>query len=353
MLGLVLFTVAFIYYFRRQAWSAHSEMNSKYRMKNKSLGDPKVSKGGLFSFDNLKMKKHSKVGGEDDGDEKIISKSAGDDIENSIEYPNDFNDDIQLPHLARSMQSQHDEIDKQLIDQNALLNNLQNIFRKEVDDLKCLLSTTKQTETNPHSDNKNKSKIIAVLNDLKNDTNSRKFYENNLDSAENKIDQLLRNLLRLLTDGPSVIADEIVEQISIQIFDKIEEMNDIDGGEEKFNSIENNVIHDMKNTLCLSFTLQNLYNELEEIRRYTTDCLLPMAKDEIRRKELRENIFEANLNNIINDSLSPIVLEHITMCREREDTVDRATDGVNHVYSAFVQRTPKFVTAMNKGVEVR
>lgn len=356
MLGLVLFTVSFIYYFRRNAWNSHNEINSEYRIKNKTLGDPKQTKGGLFAFENLKSKGKEN---EEKNDEKMIGMDLLGDIENAPDYPDDWDDEMQIPQLARSLQSHHDEIDKQLIDQNTLLNNLQEIFRKEVDDLKCLLSTSQEPV-----DNKNKSKkMIALLNELKNDVKNRKFYENNLDTSENKIDQLLRNLLRLLTQGPSVIADEIVEQISLQIFDKImienevkkendDEVEDADEYSIKKNT-KNSEINVLKNTLCLSFTLQNLYNDLDEIKRYVNDTLIPSGKDETRRKELRESIFETNLNNILNESLSPIVLEQISLCRDQELGVDRASDGVNHVYSVFVQRTPKFVTAMNQGVEVR
>ena len=57
MLCLVLFTVGFIYYFRRQAWHAHTAIESNYRIKNKKMSDPKASKGGIFSLENIKMKR--------------------------------------------------------------------------------------------------------------------------------------------------------------------------------------------------------------------------------------------------------------------------------------------------------
>ena len=55
---------------------------------------------------------------------------------------------------------------------------------------------------------------------------------------------------------------------------------------------------------------------------------------------------------ILNNSISSLVLEQITICRDQEAGVDKASDGVNHVYDVFVQRTPQFIGAMNKGVEV-
>jgi hypothetical protein len=54
MVGLVIFMVGFLYYFRRQAWKAQLDISSKYRDKNMKHPDPKTSKGGIFSLDNFK-----------------------------------------------------------------------------------------------------------------------------------------------------------------------------------------------------------------------------------------------------------------------------------------------------------
>ena len=377
MLCLVLFTVGFIYYFRRQAWNAHSAAETSYRNKNKKSVDPKPSKGGLFSLDNIKMKRrNSQIFTENDGNDKNenenengknVPKNYLDDMEQNFNYQNNNDDEdddqegVRNSKLAKSMQSHHDEIDKQLIDQNTLLHDLQNTLRKEVDDLKCLLSVSNQTDSDndgkynndPDKDSRIK-KLVSLLNKLKNDINNRKFYEKSLDTAENKIHNLLRNLIRLLTQGPAIIADEIVEQISLQIFDKIvlEKINEncdiMDGSHENGNGTE--MIS--KRALCLSFTLQNLYNELGEIKEFVTMQLLPMTTEEGRRKQIVENIFDSNMKLIINNSISSLVLEQITICRDQEAGVDKACDGVNHVYDVFVQRTPQFIGAMNKGVEV-
>ena len=372
MLCLVLFTVGFIYYFRRQAWHAHTAIESNYRMKNKKMSDPKASKGGIFSLENIKMKRrdsqiHNENGGEDDKNKiengKSVPNNYLDDMEqnnkdDNIDNDDDDNDYVGSSRLVKSMQSHHDEIDKQLIDQNTLLHDLQDTLRKEVDDLKSLLSISNQTDNSNNNDNKDPEreskikKLHSLLNQLKNDINKRKYYEKNLDTSERKIHNMLRNLIRLLTQGPSVVADEIVEQISLQIFDKIvlEKINENENDYENENENENEKI--MKRTLCLSFTLQNIYNELDEIKEYVNMTLLPMTVEEKRRNQIVEKIFEVNMKNILNYSISPIVLEQITICRDKEMGVDRASDGVNHVYDVFVQRTPQFIGAMNKGVEV-
>ena len=377
MLCLILFTVGFIYYFRRQAWNAHSAIETTYRNKNKKSVDPKASKGGLFSLDNIKRKRrNSQIFTENDGNDKNnnengnnVPKNYLDDMEENLNHQNNNNNDddddnegVRNSKLVKSMQSHHDEIDKQLIDQNTLLQDLQNTLRKEVDDLKCLLSVSNQADSDndakynndPDKDTKIK-KLVALLNKLKNDINNRKFYEKSLDTAENKIHNLLRNLIRLLTQGPSIIADEIVEQISLQIFDKIvleksnENYESFDGSNDNGNETEKL----SKRTLCLSFTLQNLYNELGEIKEFVTLQLLPMTSEEGRRKQIVENIFDTNMKLILNNSISSLVLEQITICRDQEAGVDKASDGMNHVYDVFVQRTPQFIAAMNKGVGVR
>ena len=377
MLGLVLFTVGFIYYFRRQAWNAHTEINSNYRNKNKKLPDPKNSKGGLFTFKNLMKKisngnKDSKVhagnggGNEDENDgngEHEISRGELNDIEEAYNYPNNNDNenddnDVLIPKLAKTIQTNHDEIDKQLIDQNTLLNNLQDTLRKEVDDLKSFLSSSNTHNTDDNNNNNDKNsiktkKLISLLNQLKNDTNNRKFYEKNVDSTEKKSAQLLRNLMRLLTQGPQIMAEEIVEQISLQIFDKIVlEKNDNEDTDYDENNNENNNKIKSKKTLCLSFTLQTLYYELDQLKLYVSTYVLPSVTDEVRRKQIAETSFQNNLNNIINCSLSPLVLEQISICRDQELSVDKTSDGVNHIYEVFVQRTPVFVTAMNSEVEV-
>jgi hypothetical protein len=43
MVGLVIFMVGFLYYFRRQAWKATLNISSKYRDKNMKQPDPKAS----------------------------------------------------------------------------------------------------------------------------------------------------------------------------------------------------------------------------------------------------------------------------------------------------------------------
>ena len=139
VVGIVLFMVGFIYYFRRRAWShtmGHKPMG--YREKNKKLVDPNGSKGGLFSLGN---KQNQKVlPNSPEGQAELDRVQAEEDLEASPALAGvDFDDDILIPELAKKVQSNHDEIDKQLIDQKEMLSELQDTLRKEVDELKSLL----------------------------------------------------------------------------------------------------------------------------------------------------------------------------------------------------------------------
>ena len=120
VVGIVLFMVGFIYYFRRRAWS-HT-MGQKpvgYREKNKKLVDPNGSKGGLFSLGNKQNQKVLPTSLE--GQAELDRIQAEEDLEASPALAGiDFDDDILIPELAKKVQSNHDEIDKQLIDQKVL-----------------------------------------------------------------------------------------------------------------------------------------------------------------------------------------------------------------------------------------
>jgi hypothetical protein len=52
-----------------------------------------------------------------------------------------FDDEMLVPELAKHMQSHHDEIDQQMHIQNDLLHELQGSLKKEVDDLKNIITT--------------------------------------------------------------------------------------------------------------------------------------------------------------------------------------------------------------------
>ena len=109
-----------------------------YREKNKKLVDPNGSKGGLFSLGN---KQNQKVlPNSPEGQAELDRVQAEEDLEASPALAGvDFDDDILIPELAKKVQSNHDEIDKQLIDQKEMLSELQDTLRKEVDELKSLL----------------------------------------------------------------------------------------------------------------------------------------------------------------------------------------------------------------------
>ena len=149
VVGIVLFMVGFMYYFRRKAWGHSNKITSQYRQKNKKLADPEGSKGGITSLiggssskDKDKDKDNKKVLPINDEAEMKMKEDQEliQDLEASAAKDGIFDDDdMMIPELARSMQAHHDVIDRQLIDQKDLLSGLQETLIKEVDELKTML----------------------------------------------------------------------------------------------------------------------------------------------------------------------------------------------------------------------
>jgi len=128
-----------------------------YRDKNKKLADPNASKGGLFSLGNKLNQKvrpsphtlptplsipplhaltltltllcthqHQVLPTSGEGQDLLDRVQNEADLEASPALAGmDVDDEILIPELAKKVQSNHDEIDKQLIDQREMLAGLQ------------------------------------------------------------------------------------------------------------------------------------------------------------------------------------------------------------------------------------
>ena len=336
-------------------------------MKNKNKKEIKETKGGLFSLQKVSnvnfektpnngngfLIKTNKVCAVEDADEFF------DDIENAPFHPTQEDDALILPDIARSMQYHHDGLDRQLIDQKVLLTTLQETLKNEVEDLKRILLTPhdnihdNMNNNNDNNSNKDimkllkstheemKNKLIEILKQLKNDVNIRNYFESSLDTSEKKIYFFLQNLIRLLTHGPAVVAEEIIDEI---IFEKNKKM--------KNKSPQNQAINKnySDNNNLFSTTLENIFKELKDLKSFVNEKIMPTVSYEKNRKNSAENIFDTALKQICHVSVAPIVLEHLSITRKAEMNLDHCVDKINHIYNTFASRTTKFCSTMMEEV---
>jgi 2-hydroxy-3-keto-5-methylthiopentenyl-1-phosphate phosphatase len=321
-------------------------------MKNKNTKEIKETKGGLFSLQklsNLNFEKTPNIGnGFVIKTNKVCAidnaEEFFDDIENAPFHPTQGDEELILPDIARSLQYHHDGLDRQLIDQNALLITLQETLKNEVDDLKRILLTP-HGHINENNDNHRdmikssyeemNNKLMEILKQLKSDINIRNYFESSLDTSEKKTYFFLQNLIRLLTHGPSIIAEEIIDEI---IFEKNKK---IKNKSPQNRSDDNNLF---------STTLENIFQELKEIKSFINEKIMPTVSYEKNRKNTAENIFDTALKQICHVSVAPIVLEHLSMTRKAEMDLDHCVEKINHIYSTFASRTSKFCSTMREEV---
>ena len=336
-------------------------------MKNKNKKEIKETKGGLFSLQKVSnvnfektpnngngfLIKTNKVCAVEDADEFF------DDIENVPFHPTQEDDVLILPDIARSMQYHHDGLDRQLIDQKALLTTLQETLKNEVEDLKRILLTphdnindnmNNNTDNNSNKDmmkllksthEEMKNKLIEILKQLKNDVNIRNYFESSLDTSEKKIYFFLQNLIRLLTHGPAVVAEEIIDEIIFEKNKKMKNKSPQNQAINKNNSDYNNLF---------STTLENIFKELKDIKSFVNEKIMPTVSYEKNRKNSAENIFDTALKQICHVSVAPIVLEQLSITRKAEMNLDHCVDKINHIYNTFASRTTKFCSTMMEEV---
>jgi len=147
MLGLVLLVIGFLYYFKKKSWSYHTSIDSKYRRKNKAVPDQATAKGISLNPGTISQPKnaHNKIYADNVNPNEpppIVEDLESAAFANEDSEQVEFDDEMLLPDLAKHMQTHHDEIDRQLVNQNDLLTSLQDVLKKEVEELKALLATT-------------------------------------------------------------------------------------------------------------------------------------------------------------------------------------------------------------------
>ena len=306
MLGLIIVVVGFLYYFRKKAWSSHHELSVTYRTTMRSKPDSTPTRGGLFD----KSKVHP------DNPDLLAPRAADEDLEAKLpghEEDIEFDEDMQVPELARHMQTHHDEIDRRLIDQNDLLETLHASLKKEVDELKSLI-TASAIEMGGGAGEKTEKKVESLLVKLKSDLNSRAMFDMSAESSSTRALQLLQRIMDLLRDGGVHVAN----MVSKELVDKALKANEY---ELPVSDVESSLLHD-------------LVEEVEYLSNYVLGTIVPGIENERRRSES----VDQTLNQIMRNIGSNIPSEILTAFHKAA-AADIETDAA---YADLVQRFKGF-----------
>ena len=324
MLAIVLLVVGFLYYFRKKSWSYHTNIEALYRKNNKSTNfEGKGPKGGLFSG-----QKTNKIFADNTSPaDGVLPK---DDLESPAFPGEDENpdDDGLLPELAKHLQSHHDEIDRQLLNQNDILNALQETLKKEVDDLKHLLqSTAMEISLNANSEQRNK-KLQTMLMQLRADALARDSFENMTDTTQRRIVASFGQLREALMDGPDQIANAIVQDLSQQAVN----LSNLDEQVAGMNSP----------------ILQQLGEYLGQISYFTNNDLWLAIDEEKRRRKAADDSFEQSLKNLQSIVFPAEVLDCLKTSKDVDIISDLAMDNSTSVLKSFCDHIPQFVNFMTE-----
>jgi hypothetical protein len=165
---------------------------------------PEENKGCLSFFG-----KKNKVYTNDD------SKHIKDDLEKAAfkhegSDAGDDDNETEMPEMVKHLQAHHDDIDRQLISQNDMLNNLESTLKKEIDELKSLLSaTTIDFLVDSNAD----KRLYAILSQLRADAISRGLYDSDFEVIDNRINLISRNVSSSLDLGVSKLASTVVREV--------------------------------------------------------------------------------------------------------------------------------------------
>lgn len=308
MMGLIIIVVGFLYYFRKRAWSSHHEISVTYRTSNRSKPESTPTKGGLFSKPKI-------LPGDPDALHNI-----DDDLEAKIpaqELDVEFDEDMQVPELARHMQTHHDEIDRRLIDQNDLLETLHASLKKEVDELKSLISASAVEMGGGIGDSKNERKIEALLTKMKSDLNSRAVFDQSLESSNARTLQLLERIMDSLRDGSPNFAREVTKEVVDKALKAYEY-------EQSLGEIESSLLHDF-------------VEEIEYLVNFVVGTLLPGIENERRRMDNAERSLLHSLKDGNVEVSSEIISAfHRAMYADHE--TDAVFSDIIHSFKAFSER---------------
>jgi hypothetical protein len=319
MLAIVLLVIGFLYYFRKKSWSYHTNIDALYRKGNKSTSfDNKGPKGGLFSGQKI-----NKVFA-DNGD------LAKDDLESPAFPMEDENPDEDglLPELSRHLQSHHDEIDRQLLNQNDILNALQDTLKKEVDELKHLLqSTAMEISLNANSEHKNK-KLQTLLLQLRADALARDAFESSADTTQKRIVASIAQLRDAFSQGPEEVAHAIVQDLSEQAV---------------------NLSHLDEQIIGMnSAIVEQLREYLGQIGYFTNNDLWVAIDEEKRRRKASDDAFEQGLKNLQAIIFPSDVLDCLKTSKDADIVTDLAMDNSSSVLKSFCDHIPQFVNFMTE-----
>ena len=339
ILVLVLMMLGFLYYFRRRAWSYHAVIDTSYRRKNKKVAEDTEPGGGLglgaMLFGNNKNNKNNNkvhVADDTDEDKRIEDKPAAvpnivssTDLEGAAfkdHAESELDDEMLLPELAKHMQSHHDEIDKQLKDQNELMNSLQELLKKEVDELKALLNAT-MSELSSGSSEAQQKKLVVLLNQLKSDASGRVLYELDVDNDSKRIIASITQVHKHLINDCENIATHIVDELTqdaIALSERDQQIADIH-----------------------SPMLGTLSSSLEDIRVMTLDKLLSLLSIEKRRSKAADESFDHGVRNLRDVVFPSTVLDALKNSKDADIHTDASTDDVIAVLRSFSDNIPKCV----------
>jgi hypothetical protein len=331
MLGLVLVLLGFMYYFRKRAWMSHYEIKNKSREQNKGGHDRGSSKGGYFTRlkPNLVHPEPSEP--------KVAEPEAEFDLESAAAAKEaaeiNFDDEMLVPQLAKHMQSHHDEIDRQMHIQNDLLHELQGSLKKEVDELKTLLTSgmLNLPQSNPMDGFPNKLSNLLIY--LKKDLLSRDTFESTLTLTHQRLGHSLSSLNQLFSSGS--------HDFSVQIMNEITDLTERSAAQN-----HQSLTKDLSpEGLIQSPLLRNCIEELENLKEYVESSLLLSVHDEDRRAKNSKQVFERGLhsNSLI---LPPPISQGLNQCHQIHSGTDLAVSDLVKIYKAFSQRIPKFVRVM-------
>eukprot|EP00981_Chlorochromonas_danica_P012180 scaffold4601_cov146-Ochromonas_danica.AAC.2 len=325
MLAIIFLVVGFLYYFRKKAWSFHTKVDAGYRKKNKKgTPDTKTSKGGILpKVKNNKI--YADTAEKDKGGEKDDLESAA---FNNVDEEVDFDDEMLIPDLAKHMQSHHDEIDRQLLNQSDMLNNLQDTLKKEVEELKSLLtSTAMDLALNANNDQRSK-RLLAILLQLKTDTIARGTYEDNMDTQQSRVAALVSKVEDLLKPGSELLSSSIVKdmvQQAVALSDRDEQIVNI-----------------------YSPALRNVTDLLAQVKDLVVDVVVPNINEEKRRRQAAEELFDSSVRNLHGAVFPQEVLDCLKPSRDSDLKTDMAINDVLSVLRSFSDHIPQFLSFMNE-----
>ena len=329
MLALVLIVIGGLYYFRKKSWSYHTNIESKYRRKNKAMNENVQHKS---SANTSKPVVNNKV---HIGDDSVADPSlAVQDLE-SAAFPNDgnelleFDDEMLLPDLAKHMQTHHDEIDRQLVTQNDLLASLKDVLKKEVEELKSLLASTASNMSIVANGNGDKSQSLElILQQLKSDVLTRALFDDDMTLTEKRMIAFLDRTLRELRPEVDKIASTIVHEMAEQAID----LSD----------------RDEAIVAVRSPSLREIIDDMTELKAFVDSSLLDGIVTERKRKQAAEDAFDSAIR-MSSQLIFPLsVSEKLKPSKDAEIDLDIIHDDIISSIKIFSEKVPQFCTTMEE-----